>query len=170
MTLPAERFASDDPVSDADMTTYYEANRAKFATPEQVKVEYLVLDAEHLPGVAAPSEDKLREVYTAQPERFGQPERRRARHILVSVPAGADAAADAQAKAAIESARERIEKGEDFAAVASEVSQDPAYQGPGRGPGGVRPGGDGPRIRAGRLFPRQGAASASPCAAVLATT
>ena len=118
-------------MSDADIATYYEANRAKFAIPEQVKVEYLVLDAEHLPGVATPSDDKLREVYTAQPERFGQPERRRARHILVSVPAGADEAVDAQAKAAIESARERVAKGEDFAAVAREVSQDPGTKGRG---------------------------------------
>lgn len=129
--LPAQRFVTDDPVSDADIVTYYEANRAKFETPEQVKVEYLVLDAEHLPGVAPPSDDKLREAYTAQPERFGQPERRHARHILVSVPAGADEAADAQAKATIERARERIVKGEDFAKIANEVSQDPGTKGRG---------------------------------------
>jgi peptidyl-prolyl cis-trans isomerase D len=125
VTLPAQRFVSDDPVSDADIAAYYEANRTRFETPEQVKVEYLVLDAEHLSGGGAPRDDTLREVYTAHPERFGQPERRRARHILVTVPAGADAAVEAQAKAAIGAARERIAKGEDFAAVAKDVSQDP---------------------------------------------
>jgi len=123
--LPAEAFLSDEPVSDAEIASYYEANRARFATPEEVKVDYLVLDAEHLPGLAVPSEEQLREAYAANAERFGQPERRRARHILVSIPPGADPAVEAQAKATIEQARERIVQGEDFAAVAKEVSQDP---------------------------------------------
>ncbi len=131
VTLPAERFASNDPVADADVASYYEANRARFQIPEQVKVEYLVLDAEHLPGVSTPSDDKLREAYAADSGRFGQPERRRARHILISVPSGADEAVDAQAKAAIESARERVAKGEDFAVVAKEISQDPGTKGRG---------------------------------------
>ena len=125
LTLPAVAFASDAPVAEEETQRYFEANADRFQDPEQVKVEYLVLDAEHLPGIAAPSEAKLREAYDAHPEQFGQPERRRARHILLSVPAGADAAADVQAKAGIEAARERISKGEDFAAVAKEVSQDP---------------------------------------------
>jgi peptidyl-prolyl cis-trans isomerase D len=125
LTLPAANFASDAPIPEEDITRYFEANAERFQDPEQVKVEYLVLDAEQLPGVAAPSEAKLREAYEAHPERFGQPERRRARHILLSVPSGADAAIDAQAKAGIEAARERIVKGEDFAAVAKEISQDP---------------------------------------------
>ncbi len=125
LTLAAERFASADPVPDAEIAGYYETNRAKFEIPEQVKVEYLVLDAEHMPGVATPSDDKLREAYEAHPERFGQPERRRARHILISVPAGADADTEAKAKAAVDAARGRIAQGEDFAAVAKEVSQDP---------------------------------------------
>jgi peptidyl-prolyl cis-trans isomerase D len=125
VVLPALGFTSDDPLGDDEIGSYYEANRPQFETPEQVKVEYLVLDAANLPGVSAPSDEKLREAYTAHPERFGQPERRRARHVLVTAPTGADPAVDAQAKAAIEAARERIAKGEDFAAVAKEVSQDP---------------------------------------------
>jgi peptidyl-prolyl cis-trans isomerase D len=123
--LPTQRFVTTDPVSDEEIAAYYDAHRAKFETPEQVKVEYLDLDAEHLPGIATPSDDRLRDEYNAHQERFGQPERRRARHILISVPSGADATVEAKAKAEIEAARERIVKGEDFAAVAKEVSQDP---------------------------------------------
>ena len=107
------------------MLAFYEANRARFETPEQVKVEYLDLDAQHLPGVDSPSDDQLRAAYDAHPERFGQPERRRARHILISVPKGGDADAEAAAKAGIEAARQRIASGEAFEVVAQEVSQDP---------------------------------------------
>ncbi|HSQ08249.1 MAG TPA: peptidyl-prolyl cis-trans isomerase, partial [Chromatiaceae bacterium] len=125
LTLPAASFASDTPIPEEEIARYFEANAGRFQDPEQVKVEYLVLDAEQLPGAATPSDAKLREAYDGHPERFGQPERRRARHILLSVPSGADAAAEAQAKTGIEAARERIAKGEDFAAVAKEISQDP---------------------------------------------
>lgn len=125
LTLPAAAFGSDEPIAEEEIARYFEANADRFQDPEQVKVEYLLLDAEHLPGIATPSDAKLREAYDAHPEQFGQPERRRARHILLAVPAGADATADAQAKAGIEAARERIIKGENFAAVAKEVSQDP---------------------------------------------
>ena len=125
VTLPAQGFLTEEPPSDADISAHYDANRARFETPEQVRVEYLILDAEHLSGVATPSDDKLREAYEANPERFGQTERRRARHLLISVPAGAGAAVEAEAKATIEAARGRIIQGEDFAAVAKEVSQDP---------------------------------------------
>ena len=143
LTLPAAAFASDAPIAEEEIARYFEANADRFQDPEQVKVEYLVLDAEHLPGIAAPSDAKLREAYDAHPEQFGQPERRRARHILLAVPAGADAAADAQAKAGIEAARERIGKGEDFAAVAKEVSQDPGSKTRGGDLGRVWPWGHG---------------------------
>ena len=123
--LPVASFASDEAVPEAEILAFYEANRARFETPEQVKVEYLDLDAQHLPGVDSPSDDQLRAAYDAHPERFGQPERRRARHILISVPKGGDADAEAAAKAGIEAARQRIASGEAFEVVAQEVSQDP---------------------------------------------
>jgi peptidyl-prolyl cis-trans isomerase C len=46
-------------------------------------------------------------------------------HILIGVPEGADAATDSAAKAKAEQAIERINKGEDFGALAKEMSEDP---------------------------------------------
>ena len=46
-------------------------------------------------------------------------------HILITVPQGADAAADAAAKAKAQQVIERLNKGEDFAALAKELSEDP---------------------------------------------
>jgi parvulin-like peptidyl-prolyl isomerase len=46
-------------------------------------------------------------------------------HILIGVPEGADAATDAAAKAKAEQAIERINQGEDFGALAAEMSEDP---------------------------------------------
>ena len=46
-------------------------------------------------------------------------------HILISVPEGGDAAADAAAKTKADQVIERLNKGEDFAALAKELSEDP---------------------------------------------
>jgi parvulin-like peptidyl-prolyl isomerase len=46
-------------------------------------------------------------------------------HILISVPQGADAATDTAAKTKAEQVIERLNKGEDFAALAKELSDDP---------------------------------------------
>jgi parvulin-like peptidyl-prolyl isomerase len=46
-------------------------------------------------------------------------------HILITVPEGADAATDAAAKAKAEDVIARLDKGEDFGALAKELSEDP---------------------------------------------
>ncbi len=46
-------------------------------------------------------------------------------HILISVPEGADAATDTAAKTKADQVIERLNKGEDFAALAKELSDDP---------------------------------------------
>jgi peptidyl-prolyl cis-trans isomerase D len=129
--VPASAFASDEPVSDADISAYYEANQLRFQTPERIQVQYLVLDAGAIAPAQAPGEEALREQYEAELERYTKPEQRRVRHILIAVDAEADSAAQDAAKASIAKIRERIAGGEDFAAVAGELSQDPGSAGQG---------------------------------------
>jgi peptidyl-prolyl cis-trans isomerase D len=84
-----------------------------------------VLDADSLGKTVSPTEDQLREYYEAHKEDYVQPEKRRASHILVSLDSGAGADQQKAALEKIEAARTRILGGEDFAAVAKEVSDDP---------------------------------------------
>jgi peptidyl-prolyl cis-trans isomerase D len=129
--VPQSAFLSDEPVSDEDVTAYYESNRSQFQTPERIKIQYLVLDADSIAPKDVPSDEDLRELYKAEKDRFTQPERRRVRHILIAVDPKADAAAEEAAKASIAKIRERIAAGEDFSAVAKELSQDPGTAGQG---------------------------------------
>ncbi|MFI5319564.1 MAG: peptidylprolyl isomerase [Myxococcota bacterium] len=75
--------------------------------------------------LAAKDPERVRKAVEERRAELDTPEQVRARHILVSVSPTADAAAKAAARAKLEAAKKRIEAGEDFAAVAAEVSDDP---------------------------------------------
>ncbi|MDL5055078.1 peptidylprolyl isomerase [Oscillatoria laete-virens NRMC-F 0139] len=78
-----------------------------------------------IPVPADPSEQEVREFYNANKENFNRPELVEASHVLILVPEGSSAEVKAEKKKAAEAALERVKKGEDFAAVASAVSEDP---------------------------------------------
>ncbi|KAA6183306.1 peptidylprolyl isomerase [Thiohalocapsa marina] len=111
---------------DAEIQAFYDANQDLFQVPEQVRVSYLLLDANSLAGSSeAVDEQLLRARYEEQIEQFVQPERRGLRHILLTVPMDADNEAAAAVKARMEALRERILAGEPFADIAAEASEDP---------------------------------------------
>lgn len=70
-------------------------------------------------------DDKIKAFYDENPQYFQAPEMVRASHILVGVPEGATDDVKKTKRAAIDAARARVLKGEDFAKVANEVSEDP---------------------------------------------
>jgi parvulin-like peptidyl-prolyl isomerase len=77
------------------------------------------------PDGHAVSEEEAKAFYEQNKQMFNQPERVTARHILVRVnPEASKEEKDGQKKK-IDEARNRIAKGEDFAEVAKEVSEDP---------------------------------------------
>lgn len=69
--------------------------------------------------------EQVQEFYDKNPDQFKQQERVRASHILISVPADADAAAKTQAKTKAEQLLTDVKAGKDFAALAKQHSQDP---------------------------------------------
>ena len=123
--LPKSVFVSDDAVAEVDVEAYYQANQERFQSPERVKLSYLILDAESIDQAQTPDEEELLRRYEDEVERFRQPEQRRARHILVTLDAGADEQSEAEAKSRIESVRARVLAGEDFSTIAKELSEDP---------------------------------------------
>jgi peptidyl-prolyl cis-trans isomerase C len=69
--------------------------------------------------------EQVVEFYQKNPDKFMQGERVRASHILISVPAKADAAARQAAKTKAAGILDEVRAGKDFAALAKQYSEDP---------------------------------------------
>lgn len=113
------------PIDESAIKTYYDADTARFQTPEQVKVDYILLDSADLATTAAISDEELRKSYDADSARFAQPERRKISHILLTVPSDADQATADKVRDELASIRARIVAGESFAELAKTLSKDP---------------------------------------------
>lgn len=72
------------------------------------------------------SDQELRAYFDSHPDSFTVPEQVRASHILIKVETQADEAQEAEAHKKIEMVKQRLKKGEDFAALAREFSQGPS--------------------------------------------
>lgn len=70
------------------------------------------------------TEDKARAYYKDHPETFKSPEMVRARHILIKAEPGASDEEKKKSKARAEELLQKLKKGEDFAKLAAEVSDD----------------------------------------------
>jgi peptidyl-prolyl cis-trans isomerase C len=71
------------------------------------------------------SDSDIRAFYENNPETFKQPERVKASHILIKVDPKADASQKAEAQKKIDSVQAKLQKGEDFGALAKEYSEGP---------------------------------------------
>lgn len=111
--------AANVEVSDAEVEQYYNDNQADFLTEEQVVLETLTLSRSDFFEGAEVDEIALESLY--QREIGNLTEQRRASHILFEV-SGDDDAAVLEEAAAVKA---RLDAGEDFAALAKEVSDDP---------------------------------------------
>ncbi len=115
--------ASQKNYTDTELNAYYDAHRESFKTPERVSIEYLELDLADIAKTFQIGDDELQSLYEEQKTSLGTPERRKISHILVAVE-GADPSADAAALEKAKAALARLNKGEDFAKLAQELSSD----------------------------------------------
>jgi peptidyl-prolyl cis-trans isomerase D len=129
--IQVARFAPQDfrsrvQLTDADVQQYYDANPAQFQAPEQVDMEYVVLDLDAIVRGIRLNEADVRAYYEQNQASHASKEERRARHILLTVAADAPAADKAkvrqQADALLAQLRQSPNK---FAELAKQHSQDP---------------------------------------------
>ena len=122
-------------LSDDDIKAYYEAQASEFMSPEQVVLEYVELKKDAFFDQVEVTDEALQSAY--QGEIANLAEQRRAAHILLEVN---DSLNDEQAQAKLVEVQERLEQGEDFAALAKELSDDPGSAGEGGDLGFAGPG------------------------------
>jgi peptidyl-prolyl cis-trans isomerase D len=115
-----ESFTAGITIDDAAIAEHYDNNQASYQTPETVDLEYIEVTLADVAATVEVTEEELRAAYEEERLRFETAEERRSRHILIAVEEGQEDVARTAAEAVIA----RIRGGEDFAAVAAEVSAD----------------------------------------------
>ena len=108
-------------ISQEEIQRYYDENPAEFTQEESVNVNYVVLDRNVIADEIQVDEAEIRAQYDAQRADFEGSSEKRASHILFEVGGTVDEAAAMDLAA---TARQRLLDGEDFGAVALELSSD----------------------------------------------
>ncbi|WP_041360714.1 SurA N-terminal domain-containing protein [Methylococcus capsulatus] len=156
VTVPLAK--ADEEVSESSIDEYYRSHPDEFQSPETVSVNYLLLSLDDVAKEVKPTEEELRNFYEEQKAGFTTEERRKVSHILVTVdPAKPEDEAAALAK--IRQIRERLLKGEDFAKLAKETSDDRVSAEKGGDLGVVTKGGMEPNFEKAALALSQGEVS-----------
>jgi peptidyl-prolyl cis-trans isomerase D len=133
--IPLARLEMSGEPSDAELKAYYEKHKDRYRVPEQRKIKYLLVESAKVRQKSVPPEAQLRAEYESRKATFAVPEQVVAAHILVKPEEGKGAEGDAAAKAKADKLAERAKKGEDFAKLANENTDDPS----GKGSGGQLP-------------------------------
>lgn len=114
LTIPLASFSQEAEVTDSDVQAYYETHSERFVNEESVLLDYFVLSADQFREPV--DEADLQAEYEAELENYQYQTENRVSHILFE-------AGDEQAKQ-VALAQNRLLDGEDFAAVASDLSDD----------------------------------------------
>ncbi|MCL6414567.1 SurA N-terminal domain-containing protein [Aestuariirhabdus sp. Z084] len=123
ITLSAETERAKVSVEAQEVQDYYDSNPGEFMAEEQVRVDYLLLNKNDLMSSVEVSEDDVANAYQAYSEQLtgAGNEQRRAAHILLEVN---EENPDETVSQLANELKQRIDAGEDFAALAKEYSAD----------------------------------------------
>ncbi len=108
-------------ISDEEIADYYEANPDEFTEDESIVAQYVILDKDVISQELDVDEDELLAQYEAERSEFEGSSEKRAAHILFEV--GFDLTEE-EALELANSTQQRLVDGEDFAALALEISSD----------------------------------------------
>jgi peptidyl-prolyl cis-trans isomerase D len=123
--FPAQDFAEQVQVPDADRRAYYQAHLSAYERGEGRTFDLVTFDRLREQRNVKVTDEEIRAEYeTSMQSRYTIPEQRRASHILFKTPEGATEDAHTAARQKAAAALERVRGGEDFAKVAREVSED----------------------------------------------
>lgn len=121
LTLGLEGQMEGITIEDADIEAWYQEHQDEYMVEEQVTIEYLELNKNDMLAAVEVTEEELQEMYADEQAAFQAQTERHAAHILFSATTDEEfATAESEAAAA----KARLDAGEDFAALATELSDD----------------------------------------------
>ena len=121
LTLPFAKQLAGTVIDDQAVAAHFEANSADYLTPEQVQVNYVLLEKASFAEQVNITDAQLEDAYAQAKAAHVAEEEREAAHILFNVDAEQS---QEQAMAKAQQAYAKLQAGTDFAAVAAEFSED----------------------------------------------
>lgn len=126
LVLPLSAYDAGLKVDDAKVSAYYESHREDFMNPDRVQVDYLDYSIDGLMAMVPVNEQVLHRAYDDQSASLINDEQRRASHILIQMPANADAKTQEAVLATLSKVQKRLKAGDSFESLAKQYSQDKA--------------------------------------------
>jgi peptidyl-prolyl cis-trans isomerase D len=119
----AADFAKGVTISDEQIAKYYEARKDEFATPAQIKVDFVEFTPKAMANPGEITETDIEADYKANQKKYERPEQVRVRHILMMLPPDAPKDVQEAAEARLKAMAEKVRKGADFATL---IPKDPS--------------------------------------------
>jgi peptidyl-prolyl cis-trans isomerase D len=123
--LPPDHFQAAVKIDDAKIKSWYDGHLNDYMSPESVRLQYAQLQLEPIASQVTVTPENLQAYYDKNQSRYSEAEKRHAHHILIALPAGADANADAAALAKAQMVVAELKSGKDFAELSKKYSADP---------------------------------------------
>lgn len=108
-------------VSDEEVNSYYSENKTDFKKPQSVDVSFIEISQSDLLSDVSVTDEEVEALYESEREAYASSEERDASHVLIKID---ESRSEAEALAAIKSVESRLVAGEEFAALAKELSDD----------------------------------------------
>ncbi len=122
--VPSGPASADMHIEPAAVSAWYAAHSGDYKRPEARKVRLLVVDRQAQVANVKLADADVKADYDAHASEYQRGEQRRVRHILFKLPEGAADADKNKAKEQAAAVLARVQKGEDFAALAKTLSED----------------------------------------------
>jgi peptidyl-prolyl cis-trans isomerase D len=123
--LTPDHFQAAVKIDDAKIKAWYDAHPNDYMSPESVRLQYAELQLDSIASQLTVTPQDLQAYYDKNQSRYGEIEKRHAHHILIALPAGADAKADAAALAKAQDVVTQLKAGKDFGELSKKYSADP---------------------------------------------
>ena len=115
----------DTTVTDEQAEAWYAGHQDLYERDAGRRIRYVTIQREAASDTIEVAEDEIAAAYEANQARYTHPEQRRASHILLRVDPGATEEEKEGLRQQAEDILARVQAGEDFAALARALSQDP---------------------------------------------
>ncbi len=124
VAVKADAYKDKVEKTDANLTAFFDENKAKYQTEPQVKTKYLQFPLADFSQTSEPAEEEIAKFYQSNIDKYTMPERRQARHILIKTAATDSAEQKAAKRKKIDEIAASIQAGKDFAELAKKNSED----------------------------------------------